>query len=66
MDYCNVTKQIIQFPKEDVKKWGILKVRDFLVYKSHVKDCMFCSTLIDAFLNEHKDEPQRIDPTSLN
>ncbi len=66
MDFCNVTKQIAQFPHEDVKKWGIIKVRDFIAYKSHVEECTFCDALMVALLEEHKDEPRRIDPSSLN
>lgn len=66
MDFCNVTLQISRFPRENVKKWGIEKVRDYLAYKQHVNECSACQAVMDTFLEKHKDEPKRPDPTSLN
>lgn len=66
LDYCQITAQIAKNPSEDIKKWGILTVRDFLGYEAHMLVCSSCQILMDAVLAEHKDEPQRPDLTNLN
>jgi hypothetical protein len=65
-DFCNVTRQIAKFPYEDVKTWGILTVGNMLDYKSHMEGCFNCQEIMDAVIEEHKDEFQRPDPSSLN
>lgn len=66
MDFCKITVQISKAPHENVKKWGLETVRDFVAYQKHVKNCLICQAVMDAVLEEHKDCPQRPDPTSLN
>ncbi|MGH7974843.1 MAG: hypothetical protein ACREBR_04910 [bacterium] len=66
MNFCGITLKINEFPSEDVKKWGIEKVKDLIAYKEHIDKCLNCQAVMDELLERHKDAPRRIDPTSLN
>lgn len=65
LDYCAITLQINKFPREDIKKWGIETVRDFVGYQDHVEKCTSCQDLMDLTLEQNKNEPHQ-QPPNLN
>jgi len=66
MDFCNVMLQISRFPREKIQTWGIKTVGQYAAFAQHVQNCLSCIALSDAVVEQHKDEPQRPDPSSLN